>query len=632
MALLRSERGHRGPPPKRFFRHAPLPSGGAASRRRGGRPESGRSSGGGCGGPTLSRRGGPLPDRGACAGSICCYQPERAASHRRSARASRRTGPGHGGTDPAEPRRPAPRFPGECYVKPRSIAPGWLAFPVVGVLLWAILYPNLFVLRDSVWAGGTASLEGYRTFLSSRAELEALWGSLWISAGSVVASAAIGIPLAFVFSYFDFPGRAFFGAVAAVPVLLPPLVGVIAFHFLYGESGILTRALELLFGLDQPPWRLVGGWAVLFVHAYTMYVYFYLFTSAGLARLDPAAQEAAESLGAGRWRTLFRVTLPMLAPSIGAASVLVFMTSMASFSAPYVFGGGFRVLTTQIFASKVNGELTMAAVEAVALACASLLFLVLLRRLERGREFAAVGKGVGAVRRAVTSRFAKVGAPLVGVGAVLFLLLPHLTLVLVSFVPEGSWTTQILPTRYSLENYRSLFSSSDLWIPVTNSVRMAALATAGNLVFCFLLAYLLVRGRVRGKGALTFLMMLPWALPGTVIAMALATAFSVNQPWFGRFVLVGTFWILPFAYFVRNVPLVAQAAMASFRQYDVVMEEAAESLGASWWTTVRRVAIPLVLPGLAAGGLLAFVAALGEFVSSILLYTYRSRPISVEIL
>jgi iron(III) transport system permease protein len=363
-----------------------------------------------------------------------------------------------------------------------------------------------------------------------------------------------------------------------------------------------------------------------------MYVYFYLFTAAGLARLDGAALEAAESLGAGRWRILRTVTLPMLAPSLLAASVLVFMTSMASFSAPYIFGGGFRVLTTQIFNSKMSGELTMAMVETVVLASASLLFLWFLQRFERGREFAAVGKGVAADRRQLGSRLARVAVPVLGVGGVLVLLLPHLTLLLVSFVPEGAWTIQILPTRYTLDNYRSLFSSIQLWVPVMNSLRMATIATLGNVVVCFLIAYLLVRGRFRGRGALLTLTMLPWALPGTVIAIALATTFSAHEPWFGRFVLVGSFWILPLAYFIRNIPLVAQAAMASFRQYDPVLDEAAHSLGASWFTTMRRVAAPLVLPGLMAGALLAWVAALGEFVSSILLYTQRSRPISIEIL
>ena len=508
----------------------------------------------------------------------------------------------------------------------------WLVWPVLGVLLWLVLYPHLFVVGDSVWLDGRFSLEGYRTFFQSRAELEALWGSLWISAGSVVLSALLGVPLAFLFTRFDFPGRTVFGALAALPVLLPPLVGVIAFLFLYGESGIFTRTVQLVLGLERAPWRLTGGWAILLVHAYSMYVYFYLFVAAGLARLDASAGEAAESLGASRTRIFFRVTLPMLAPSLGAASVLVFMTSMASFSAPYIFGGGYRVLTTQIFTSKMNGELTMAMVETVVLASASLLFLALHRRFERGRAFAAVGKGTPAARREVKGKGARILIPLAGVGGVGFLLLPHLTLVLVSFVPEGAWTTQILPSRYTLDNYRMLFTSPQLWTPVLNSLQMATLATAGNLVFCFFAAYLIVRGRFRGKGGLLFLTMLPWALPGTVVAMALATTFSANEPWFGRLVLVGTFWILPLAYFIRNIPLVAQAAIASFRQYDPALEEAAHSLGASAITTMRRIAAPLVLPGLAAGGLLAFVGALGEFVSSILLYTYRSRPISIEIL
>jgi len=530
------------------------------------------------------------------------------------------------------PASPAPKLPTPRPGTGAGRTPRLLLWVVFGLLGWLVLYPQLFVVGESVLVDGRLTLSGYRDFLSSRAELEALWGSLWISGGTVLLSGAIGIPLAFLFTRYEFPGRTLFGALAALPVLLPPLVGVIAFLFLFGESGILTRTVQLVLGLDQAPWRLVGGWAILFVHAYSMYVYFYLFTAAGLARMDGSAAEAAASLGASRTRILFRVTLPMLAPALGAASVLVFMTSMASFSAPYIFGGGFRVLTTQIFTSKMNGDLTMAMVETVILASASMGFLALNRRFERKREFAAVGKGIQAPRKGIQRRWARVMIPIVAVGAVLFLLAPHLTLVLVSFVKEGSWTTQILPTQYTLDNYRNLFSNPQTWSPVVNSTLMASVATAANLVVAFTLAWLLVRGRFRGKGALLTLTMLPWALPGTVIAIALATTFSAPEPWFGRIVLVGTFWILPLAYFIRNLPLVTQATVASFRQFDPTLEEAAHALGASRMATIRRVALPLVLPGLAAGGLLAFVGALGEFVSSILLYTVRTRPISVEIL
>ena len=208
----------------------------------------------------------------------------------------------------------------------------------------------------------------------------------------------------------------------------------------------------------------------------------------------------------------------------------------------------------------------------------------------------------------------------------------HLTVLLVSFVPEGTWTIQTFPPVYSAEPYRRMFSEAEQLRPVLNSLRMATVATIANVAFAFAAAYLLARTRVRGKGLVSALVTLPWALPGTVLPVALDSIFSVNRPLAGRFVLVGTFAILPLAYFIRNIPLVTRAALASFRQLDPSLEEAAASLGAGQVTTMRRVVLPLVLPGLMAGALLAFVTALGEFVASILLYTNRTRPISIEML
>lgn len=516
---------------------------------------------------------------------------------------------------------------------PRRVGRGTLllAVPIALLLLWLVLYPNLFVVRDSWVEGGRLTAAHWRRFWGSGTETGALWASVWISVLSVVLSAAVGVPLAFLFSRWEFPGRRLLGGLAAMPVLLPPLVGTISFLFLYGESGFLTRGVQLLLGMAEPPWRLAGPWAILLVHAYTMYVYFYLFTAAGLSRLDASYAEAAAALGAGRWTTLRRVTLPLLAPALGGAGLLVFMTSMASFSAPYVFGGGFRVLTTQLYASKLNGEEGLVAVEATVLALASLLFLVLLQRYEGGRQYTGASKGSGAgVRRQGGPRALLLSLlAFLGVG---FLLLPHATVLLVSFVPEGTWTTEILPPVYSAESYRTLFTDADRLVPVLNSLRMATVATLANVVFAFAAGYLLARRRFPGRRLVDALVVLPWALPGTVLAIALATTFSVHRPLAGRFVLVGTFAVLPLAYFIRNVPLVTRAALTSFRQLDPSLEEAAASLGAGRATALRRVVLPLVLPGLAAGALLAWVTALGEFVASILLYTHRTRPISVEML
>jgi iron(III) transport system permease protein len=509
----------------------------------------------------------------------------------------------------------------------------WLVALVTIVLLWTVLYPNLFVLRDSLTADGNLTLQHYARFADSRADLRALWNSVWISLASVVFSAAIGIPLAFFFARLDFPGRRVLSALSALPVLLPPLVGVISFLFLYGETGFFTRGVQTLFGMREAPWRLNGAVAVLFIHAYTMYVYFFMFVTAALTRLDPAVLEAAAALGSSKRRTMLRVTLPMLAPAIGGAALLVFMTSMGSFSAPYVFGGGFRVLTTQIFASKLNGDLPIAAVETVILAAVSIVFLWLLQRYEQDRSYTGASKGNARMQLIrPLSKGKQVLLTLAGCLIVFFLILPHLTVLLVSFVPEGTWTTQVVPPEYSGENYRMIFQQREMLRPIMNSLVMSTWATIANVVFALAAAYILARRRVRARWLINSLVILPWALPGTVLAMALASTFSVNQPWAGRMVLVGTAAILPLAYFIRNIPLVTRSTLASFQQIDPSLEEASASLGGSWFTTWRRVLIPMVMPGLVAGALLAFVTALGEFVASILLYTHRTRPISLEIL
>src|SRR2546426_494529 len=230
------------------------------------------------------------------------------------------------------------------------------------LLAWLVLYPIVVVVAEAARGDAIA------TFLSRGGEWHALWASLWISLASRARAAVVGVPLAFLFEWLEFPGRRTLGSVIALPAVLPPFVGVIAFLFLYGESGFVARAIQRLFGLAQPPWRLQGAAAILLVHAYSMYVYFYLFTRAGLAKLDASMLEAAQALGAGRWETLRRVTLPLIRPALTGAALLVFMTAVGSFSAPYVFGGGFRVMTTPIVATKLNGELPPALVEAVALA------------------------------------------------------------------------------------------------------------------------------------------------------------------------------------------------------------------------------------------------------------------------
>jgi iron(III) transport system permease protein len=498
---------------------------------------------------------------------------------------------------------------------------------LTALLAWLVLYPIVVLVL------GALNGEAWHAFLARPGEWRALWASVWISVASVALAAAIGIPLAFLFEWLEFPGRKTLGSLIALPAVLPPFVGVIAFLFLYGESGFVARAVQALFGLARSPWRLQGAGAILLVHAYSMYVYFYLFTRAGLAKLDWSMLEAAQALGARRWRTLTRVTLPLVRPSLAGAALLVFMTALGSFSAPYVFGGGFRVMTTQIVASKLNGELAVATVETVVLALVAVLGLALLRHGEGDDVLVALGKGTAPRRRPIRRPAVRGLAAAAGWVFAVLLLLPHLTLALVSLVPYGSWTTETLPPVVSLVNYERLFAEPARLEPLLHSVWMAAASTLAAVVLALAAGEVLRR---RSPGAfrhpIETLLELPWALPGTVFAIALAATFSVHDPLTLRWVLVGTVALLPLAYLVRNLPVTGRAVLAGYRQLDPALEEAAASLGVGRWATFRRVTLPLLKPALAAGGSLAFVAALGDFVTSIVLYTYDNRPISIEIM
>ncbi|HEU4700213.1 MAG TPA: iron ABC transporter permease [Gemmatimonadales bacterium] len=505
------------------------------------------------------------------------------------------------------------------------------AAALVLLLLWLVAYPLVLVLLEGLRDRAGWTFAYVREFLARRSEWQALWASLWLSVASVALAALIGVPLAFLFTRYDFPGRRLLAGFVAMPAVLPPLVGVLAFLFLFGETGFVAHLVMRVFGLERAPWQLAGAGAVLLVHAYSMYVYFYLFVRASLLSLDASVLEAAATLGAGRWRTLRRVTLPLLAPALSGAALLTFMTSLASFTAPYIFGGGFRVMTTQIVATRLNGDVQLAMVETTALTLLALAALWLFGRGE-GEALRGGSKGAAPAPVRVRRRWARWVVAALGWVLAVVLLLPHLTLLLVSFVPLGTWTTQAFPPAYTLENYVTLVADPVRVRPLVNSLWMASLATVAAVALAVWAGTLAVRRRMPGRRLIEALVALPWAVPGTVFAIALAAAFSVHRPWVGRVVLVGTLWILPLAYVVRNLPLTGRAILAGFRQLDPTLDEAAATLGAGRWRTLRRVTLPLLRPALVAGATLAFVTAFGDFVTSIMLYTYDTRPISLEIL
>jgi iron(III) transport system permease protein len=513
-----------------------------------------------------------------------------------------------------------------------------LLLPVIFLALFFagyVVFPALKVVAAALTADGRLTSAHVLSLLdpSNSANVEAVTNSVFVSLLSVLLSAIVGLFLAFVLTQIDVPLRRVCEQLAVVPVALPPLVGVIAFLFAFGESGVVPRVLGGLFGSRSGFLALDGMTGILAVHVYSFNVYFYLFFAEALRTLDGSVIEAAEGLGAGPWRIFRQIILPHVRPAFMGGAVLTFMASMASFSAPYLFGGGLRFLTLQIFTTKLNGEVELAAAQSILLAILSVLFFVIFAVLSRRGTAGRGGKGV--VRMGVLRVPRRVSRLLSG-GALMVLaleILPLAMVVLLAFAREGSWTTQILPSHYTLDNFSTLFTDVSAFEPIWNSLLMASLTVVAAGCLGVAGAYVVEKGGwKRGGIAADVLLTFPYAVPGTVVGIAMILAFNSPSVFSGGAILVGTFWILPLAYVVRLYPIALRSTSAALARVDGSLVEAAESLGARAWRRFRTVLLPLVLPGVLSGLLLVAVAALGEFVSSILLYTYANRPISVETL
>lgn len=506
--------------------------------------------------------------------------------------------------------------------------PYLLVFPLALILFGYVVQPMFATFAESVGVDGPAN---YTTFLTGDGVARsALVTSLVISAASVLLCGIVGVAMAFLLKRFSFPGRRLIEAIILVPAALPPLIGAISFQLLFSETGILPRGLQHLFGTENPVLPFSGIAGVLVVHTFTMYPFFYLATSAALVGMDPSVEEAAYNLGAGRVRVWRTVLLPMLTPALVSASLLVFMTSLASYTAPLLFGVD-QTMTMQIYINRTNGDLPMASTYASVLGVVSVLFLLGMRWYEGRRSYRSQSKGIAAHRREITNPFGRWLALLASVLATVVLLAPVGTIALVAFSQDGSWTTEVIPSAYTMQNFVTIFSDPEAYRPIVNSLQMSLIATVGCVVVGVLIAYAVRRLDFRGRGLLDVAVMLAWALPGTVVAINLISAFSTGNAFSLGQVLIGTFWIMPLAYFVRFLPLVFRSSSATLAQLDPSLEEAARNLGASWWRAFGTVTLRLMLPGVLAGALLAFVHGVGEFVASVLIYTSETAPISVEI-
>ena len=447
---------------------------------------------------------------------------------------------------------------------------------------------------------------------------QAIINTLGMCVASVITSGLVGTAMAFFVTRFRFPGRAPLAALAYLPFALPPLVGTLSFYYLIGTDGLFPRIVHQIAGNDS--FSLEGPVSILLIHTYSFSVYFYAMVSAALESMDSSQVEAARTLGATRTRAFFKVTIPALKPALLGASLLAFMTSGASFSAPLFFGDDFPYLSVQIVNERSQFNQGGALTLSVVLGLVSLLGVLLFRsRTAPGQS------GTKGTPRPITSTSGKILTGVIAWTCIFILLIPQINIVWLSFVDHREWFTELVPTMFTVDNYVTLFTEDSAFRPIRNSFWMSLVAAALCLIVGLPAAYLIGRDR-RGARWVNVLVMIPWALPGTVVAMNLIAAF--NDPWLP---LYNTMFILPLAYFIRFIPLLTRMATAAVTQFDGTLIEAAQTLGADRRYCFMHIILPLMAPSLVAATALVFASSLGEFVATILLYTPSNLPIAIQI-
>ncbi|MGQ9806311.1 MAG: ABC transporter permease [Chlorobiales bacterium] len=495
------------------------------------------------------------------------------------------------------------------------------------VLCGYVLLPSLAALRESIVVQNTITLAYYERIFSMPRYLTAMLNTLWISALTVVGAGAVGTALAFLFWRHIFPFKQAVSQLLLLPIGLPPLVGVFAFQLLYSESGVLPRAIQVVFGLSEVPFAFEGAGAVLFVHVYSFFVHFYLFVYASLARVDYALVEAARTFGASRTKVFVKILLPLIRPALLSASLIVFVLSLASFTAPLLFASKMPFLTVEIYNQKIGGEFGIASGLTVVLILTASSILFVFEKLNES-QLSLTQRGA---IRSVPMKPLSLGAAIGLVSMVLFVVLPIAMLVVMSFSETPASSRSILPTAYGVGNYVRVFKDAMFYEPFLNSFSLSLLASVMNLFFGVAAGILIASGKMAFKSAVSVVFLLPFAIPATALGVNLIATF--NQPSllaFGQ-TLVGTVWILPLAYFIRHLPYITRSVSSVLSNFDKSVSEAATTLGAAPARVVRRVVVPIALSAIGSGFLFTFVSAMSEFPCSVLLYSPDAVPISVAI-
>lgn len=438
-----------------------------------------------------------------------------------------------------------------------------------------------------------------------------VWNTLILGVASATSSTALALAFALVTDRTTFFARRALRLLSILPIIAPPFVVGLALILLMGRNGAINQALEHLLGIEGGRW-IYGFQGVWFAQTLSFTPVAYLVLVGVIQGINPAMEEAAQTLRAGPARVFRTVTLPLALPGIANAFLIGFIESLADFGNPLLLGGDYQVLATSVYFSIVGARQDRGAAAVMGLVLLAIMMVVfwLQRRTLANKSFVTIaGKGQGGSPLPLPR-----GVRILSLGVAIPWAL--LTLVIYGMILFGGFVENWgLNHSLTLRHYVGAFGLSwaagglqftgQAWESLFTTLRLSLIAAPLTAVFGLMTAYLLSRRRFAGRSAFEIATLTAAAVPGTVLGIAYILAFN-NPPL--EFVQTGAIVVMSFV--VRNMGPGVRAGIAALEQIDRSLEEASQTLRAGSFATVRRVVVPLLRPAILAGIVYGFVAAM----------------------
>jgi iron(III) transport system permease protein len=495
-------------------------------------------------------------------------------------------------------------------------------------LIVLIVLPLASLFYGSVSSEQGLTLDNFHEALTGRLYLQAVLNSLILGAWTGLFSVLIGLPLAWAVSRTNVPAKSLITLTATLAYLSPPFLTAIAFVNLFApQSGLINKLMRDVLGLPLLTFDIFSMKGLVLVTVLHTFPFVFLLAASALKSVDASYEEAAQILGASKWRTAFSITAPLVTPAILSGTLLAFVNAIALFGSQAIIGLPGRVVTlpTRIYAlfDSPDGY-------GLASALSLVFILVTVAALFLQRSFLARRSFVTLSGKGSRPQLVNLGPGrwlLFGFALLIFIvaiILPYSALIAVSF--SKSWGLDFWKNLTLQHYWFILFEYNVTQRAIMNSLLLATLAALLAVTIGAVIGWIELRSKIPGRKLLDYVALVPLGLPGIVMAVALIQ-FWLKMP----VALYGTLTILLLAYTARYIPLGVRAANASLRQVDPSLEESARILGAGWGMTMREITLPLIRPGLFAGWLLVFVPSIQELSASILLFSSSSMTLAVAV-